>query len=91
MTGQRAKSPLLSATKTEILTKQKVEISESLFNEVTAYCEWVGIETFDDVVRQSLEYVLSCDKAWQQEKKVTPPIKKRTSTTPTTEAVSEPA
>lgn len=71
MTGQRAKSPLLSATKTEVLTKQKLEIPEPLFNEVTEYCNWVGIETFDDAVRQSLEFVLNSDKAWQQEKKST--------------------
>lgn len=69
MPTTKSKSPLLSATKTEVLTKQKVEIPESLFNDVIRYAEWVGIESFDDVVRQSLEYVLSSDKAWQQQEK----------------------
>lgn len=69
MPTQKAKPPLLSATKIEVLTKQKVEIPESLFDEVMRYANWVGIESFDDVVRQSLVYVLNSDKAWQQQQK----------------------
>jgi len=62
----KAGSPLLSASKKVILAKEKIEIPEALLDEAKRYAAWAGIETFDEVVQQALEYVLSADKEWKK-------------------------
>ena len=78
-------SPLLSASRKVVLAKEKIEIPEPLLNEAKAYAEWAGIETFDEVVQQALEYVLSADKEWK--KLQSKPTRKATK--PDLEAVAE--
>jgi hypothetical protein len=43
-----------------------LRLEESLINEVSAYCRWLGIARLQDFFEQAADYILKNDKDWKQ-------------------------
>ncbi|MBA2657836.1 MAG: hypothetical protein H0U70_12780 [Tatlockia sp.] len=43
----------------------RLRMNESVFNEITEYCQWAGIGVRDFFIEQSCKYIFNNDKDWK--------------------------
>ena len=43
----------------------RIRMSESIFNEITEYCQWAGIRVRDYFIEQSCKFIFSNDATWK--------------------------
>ncbi|MBA2651705.1 MAG: hypothetical protein H0U73_05510 [Tatlockia sp.] len=43
----------------------RMRMNESIFNEITEYCQWAGIRVRDYFIEQSCKFIFSNDKDWK--------------------------
>lgn len=55
--------------KSEKKVQCRIRISESLFEEITAYCNWAEIKFRDYFIEQCCKYIFAQDEEWKAYKK----------------------
>ncbi|STX28337.1 Uncharacterised protein [Legionella beliardensis] len=49
---------------TEKKTQFRIRMSEAVYNEITAYCEWAGIRYRDFFIEHACRYIFTHDDEW---------------------------
>jgi len=51
---------------TEKKTQFRIRMNESVYDEITAYCEWAGIRYRDFFIEHACRYIFSNDEDWKK-------------------------
>ncbi|CAM4430451.1 MAG: hypothetical protein LEGION0398_MBIBDBAK_01343 [Legionellaceae bacterium] len=59
------KSPLIKIKKTPV----RLTLTQDIYDEIKAYCDWAGIKKIEEFIEEAAKFVFTKDNEWKKIKK----------------------
>ncbi len=56
--------PIIKAKQKQEKEQIRINIEKGIYEKIKQYCEWAGVQKYDEFFEQAAEFVLSKDKDW---------------------------